>query len=229
MKDPTQAVADAVRLLMARAARFLNKAFEGKLQPVHITLISFLGHIPAAWALYDGRTLLAAYFITVFGLMDSLDGALAREQNSVSRIGMLLDSVSDRIKEALIYAALAVYVDLYVPEAGAWVVATLAGTSILVSYVRARGEATLASIRSHSYEANKVFVNGVSRYEVRMTLLVIGLVTGLLAPLMHLIIALNLLTAAMRFTQVGDQIKIAEYNESQIKKSDTKQKARKKK
>ncbi len=188
---------------MARVARSLNKVTKGKVLPVHITVLSLLGHIPAAWALYNCRPLLAAGLITVFGLMDSLDGALAREQKSASRLGMLFDSVTDRLKEILIYSTLAVYVAKHVPDAQPWLVAALAGTSILVSFVRARGEATMAGIDELDFEANKVFTDGLSRYEIRMAILVIGLISGFLAPLMMLMVALNLHTASMRFMQAS--------------------------
>lgn len=203
MKDPTRLIADGIRIFMARLARVLNKATRGTLRPAHITTLSFLGHIPAAWALWTGRPVLAAVLIIVFGLMDSLDGALAREQNGASRQGMLFDAVTDRMKEILLYTALVVYTTEHVPDVQAWVVVAVAGTSVLVSYVKAKGEMALASSSTDAQELNRTFDAGIARYEVRMALLVAGLLLGFLAPLLRFIIALNLITAALRFVQVS--------------------------
>lgn len=210
MQDPTKSIADAVRIMMASLARRLNKLTNGKLLPAHITVLSFLGHIPAAWALYTGRPILAAGLITVFGLMDSLDGALAREQNSASRIGMYFDAVTDRLKEVILYSALVVYTTTYVSGINAWAVVAVAGTSLLVSYVKSKGEMAFSGLDVDVQQLNRKFDDGFARYEIRMTLLVVGLVSGILAPLLHFIIALNLVTAATRFSVVSQELINAE-------------------
>ena len=207
MNDPTVEIVTFVRKMMAKEARLINRLFRGKLKPGHITLLSFLGHIPAAWALYTCRPILAAVLIAVFGILDAFDGALAREQKSASKIGMLLDSVSDRLKEILVYSALAVFVSNHVPEIGVWVVPAVLGTSVLVSYVRAKGETAIVEIVAENYRLNKVFLSGISRYEIRTFLLIIGLISGSLAPILYLILALNLITAIMRFFEVVTVLK----------------------
>ncbi len=202
--DPIKIVVDAVRSFMTQLAKVLNKVSNGAIKPVHITILSFLGHIPAAWALYSNRAVLAAVLIAVFGLMDALDGALAREQKSASRLGMFFDSVTDRIKEVLIYSALAVYVFQHEPTVQPWVVVALAGSSVLVSYVRARGETAIIQAEGGDKNSiNKVFMDGISRYEIRMALLIVGLLSGYLAPLLRLLVAFNLYTAALRFMQAA--------------------------
>jgi hypothetical protein len=49
---------------------------------------------------------------------------------------------------------------------------------------------------------NRVFSSGFARYEIRMVLLIFGLITGYISPLLNLIIALNLATVAIRFVDV---------------------------
>ncbi len=206
MNDPTETLGNGVRVLMSKLAVTLNKLFRGKLKPSHITVLSLLGHVPAAWALWNGKTTLAIIFIIVFGLMDALDGALARVQKSATRLGMLFDSVSDRLKETLLYAALAVFVSNNYPEVGVWVVPAVVGTSIFVSYVRARGETALTN--KSEEQLNKVFTSGIARYEIRMSLLIIGLISGFLPSMLNLIIALNLATASLRFMEVARLLSI---------------------
>lgn len=226
MHDPTKSISDAVRIMMSSFAGHLNRLTKGKLLPAHITVTSFLGHLPAAWALYSGRPLLAAGLITVFGLMDSLDGALAREQNSASRVGMYFDAVTDRLKEVILYSALIVYTTSYMPSVYPWAVVAVAGTSLLVSYVKAKGEMAFAGLDIDVQKLNRKFDDGLARYEIRMVLLVIGLATGILAPLLHFIIALNLITAATRFSVVSQELINAE--SAQIKAETTPKKTDKK-
>ena len=202
MQDPTEAITNNVRVIMSNFAIWLNKVFNGKLKPAHITTLSLLGHIPAAWALWTGRPYRACIYIAVFGLMDALDGALARAQNSASKQGMFYDAVTDRMKEVLLYSGLAVYVSRYLPETGVWVVPAVAGSSLLVSYVKAKGEMAVSDSMHDKQTLNRVFSSGFARYEIRMVLLIFGLITGYISPLLNLIIALNLATAAIRFVDV---------------------------
>ncbi len=211
MQDPTETIGNAVRVVMARFAHFLNNATNGAIKPAHITLLSLLGHFPAAWALWTGRPIFAAIYIAVFGLMDSLDGALAREQKSASKMGMFFDAVTDRLKETLIYSALAVYIahdPSYAKDISVWVVPAVASTSLLVSYVKAKGEMAVSTDAHDKQLLNRAFSQGIARYEIRMFLLIAGLVSGLLAPLLNLIIALNLITASMRFMEVARLLSI---------------------
>lgn len=206
MQDPTKTIADSVRVLMATFAKSLNKITKGKLKPVHITLLSFIGHLPAAWALFVGRPVLAAVLITVFGLMDSLDGALAREQGSASRLGMFFDAVTDRLKEIILYSTLVVYTQSLTPTVNAWAVVALAGTSIMVSYVKAKGEMAFSGTNVDVQKLNRTFDDGFARYEIRMVLLVVGLVSGALGPIINFIVALNLVTIAMRFSAISQEL-----------------------
>ncbi len=208
MNDPTTALVNHARILMAHLATFINRISGGRIKPAHITTLSLLGHFPAAWALYTHRPILAASLIIVFGLLDALDGALARVQKSVSKLGMFYDATTDRVKEILLYSALAVYVSKNVPEAGVWIVVTLMGTSLLVSYVKAKGEMAVSSKNHDKQTLNRAFGIGIARYEIRMTLLVIALLTGYIAPILRLIIALNMLTASVRFLEIAKLLSI---------------------
>jgi CDP-diacylglycerol--glycerol-3-phosphate 3-phosphatidyltransferase len=204
MQDTTKVIANHVRVLMSRLARNLDKATNGKIKPAHVTTVSLLGHIPAAWALWTGKPVLAAVLIAVFGLLDALDGALARAQGTASKLGMFYDAVTDRVKEIIIYSALAMYVSNNSIGADAWLVVAVAGTSILVSFVKAKGEMAVTAKNHDKQALNRAFDNGISRYEVRMALLITGLLlTDLLAPLLRLMVALNMFTAAIRFLEIS--------------------------
>ncbi len=209
MQDPTERIVHGVRIAMIRVARGLNRVSRGHIRPSHITLLSLLGHIPAVWALWTVRPYLASLLIAVFGLMDALDGALAREQGSASKLGMFFDAVTDRLKEIMVYAGLGVFVyhhPAYFDKVGLWAIPALAGTSILVSFVKAKGEMAIAETTKDRQALNRQFSQGIARYEIRMSLLILGLLSGYLAPILNLLIALNLLTAAERFIEVAQRL-----------------------
>lgn len=218
MNDPTQALTTHGRVIMARFARWLNKTTGGKLKPSHITTLSLLGHFPAGWALWTGRPILAAALIAVFASMDAIDGALAREQGSASKQGMFYDAVTDRLKEVILYSALGVFLARS-SYGNPWLAAALAGTSLLVSYVKAKGEMALSGGSTvDPQKMNRAFSDGLARYEVRMAILIIGLLLlPLLTPLLRLLVALNLFTAAGRFTEISKRLASRDADERIVK------------
>ena len=77
------------------------------------------------------------------GLLDTLDGALARKAGQSSPSGAFLDSVLDRASDFVIYLGLWAALILRVPRLSLWVTLLIffcIQGSYLVSYARARGE-----------------------------------------------------------------------------------------
>jgi phosphatidylglycerophosphate synthase len=174
-------VTKKVRILMTYIAGFLNYWSRGKLKPAHITAISLLGHIPVAWALITCRPILGAVLLAFFSLLDALDGALAREQNSATLSGMYFDAVSDRVKEIIVFSALAVFVSKHSDTNITWQIVAVVGTSILVSYTKAKGEMAIAGQEHDAQKLNRVFATGIASYEIRVVVIVIGLLFGVIA------------------------------------------------
>jgi len=170
-----------VRRGVNRIAVWVNRVSRGRITPDSVTLFGAAMHVPIALAIAFDRPYWAAGLLVVFGLFDALDGSLARLQERASTSGMLLDASTDRVKEAVLYSGVAyLFVEQGQP---AWAVAsvTLAlGASIIVSYVKAKGEAAIASVGHVIPHAklNRMFADGWFPFEVRMSLLVIGLVSG---------------------------------------------------
>jgi len=75
-------------------------------------------------------------FILVSGLIDILDGAVARATGKITKRGAFLDSTLDRVGEVAIYAG--IMIGSYTSPLWVLVAVTF---SLLVSYTRARGEA----------------------------------------------------------------------------------------
>ncbi len=108
--------------------------------PNSITLAGLPAAGAAAYLITASQLWPAGIVVLVAGLFDLMDGALARATGSVTRFGGLLDSVTDRVTEAVVLLGLLV---LFVHRAsmeGAVLAFVSLASSIMVSYVRARAE-----------------------------------------------------------------------------------------
>lgn len=195
-----------VRTAMGKVAVVLNRLSRGRLTANHVTIIGLLAHIPIAWLIGMGVFPLAALLLVVFGLFDTLDGALARLQKSESSAGMLLDASTDRFKEVLIYTGAAYFFVMNAQATAAvWAVAAC-GASLCVSYVKAKGEAAVRSSKLSASEVNRLFQDGLMRFEIRMFLVVVGLLSNQLAVVIILIALLSALTALQRLLNISRQL-----------------------
>ena len=158
-----------IRGWMRYPAQILDKLSGGRITPNFITFVSLLGHFAVVAALWRREPILAAFLLAFFGLMDSLDGALARLQKTSTLMGILFDSVSDRIKEVLVYIGISLWITYeYSSFDGFWLIIAVSGMSVIVSYIRARGETILnAASKNKPLEVNKIFTDGIARSEER--------------------------------------------------------------
>jgi archaetidylinositol phosphate synthase len=196
------------KTLMSKLAAVIDKASDGRVTPSQITLLSLLGHAFPVWSILTDHLLLAAITLLFFGLMDSLDGALARLQNRSSTVGMFYDSFSDRIKELVIYLAISVEFTQDHRVKLVWAVTATLGSSMLVSYVNAAGEMARSGDKQiKQSDLNKAFRAGIARYEIRMFILVVGLALDNIEWALGLIIVLSLLTAVLRFAKISSVLR----------------------
>jgi len=122
-------------------AGFLNRI---GLTPNTMTLLGLLGNTIGAVFLARGQMTVGGIVILLMGPVDALDGSMARLRGMDSKFGAFVDSVTDRYSELVIFGGLLYY---YVTQAkgnealiGALLVYLAAAGSVLVSYVRARGQ-----------------------------------------------------------------------------------------
>lgn len=148
----------------------------------------------AAWRVLAGDPVSAGLILIAGGVSDFLDGAVARATGRSTRFGAILDSVTDRISDGLIFSALV----WALHDAGATLAAALALASLLlsqlVSYIRAKAE-------SHGYDC-KV---GLMERAERVIALIAGLLFGILTLALAVIVAGSLVTFAQRIVHVGKQ------------------------
>jgi phosphatidylglycerophosphate synthase len=202
------AIRSAVRAIARAVARFLNAVSGGHITPSMVTYTGLLAHLPIAWLIATTHNVWAAGLLIIFGLFDVLDGELARLQGTTSQAGMLLDSVTDRVKEVLLYLGVS-YAIVFGerPHMAVWAVAAC-GASLLVSYVNAWGEAVSAG-QPKSHQINKAFRTGLMGYEVRMFVLVVGLLSNRIILATMVIALLASLTALQRFIKISQSLKHA--------------------
>ncbi len=118
-------------------AGFLNRL---GLMPNTMTIIGLIGNSFAAVLLARGEMTWGGMLILLFGPIDALDGTMARLRGMDGHFGAFVDSVTDRYSELVAFGGLLYfYLQTGDPLACMLVFAAAAG-SVLVSYVRARGE-----------------------------------------------------------------------------------------
>jgi len=210
MKSAIEKIKTVIRGIMSEVAKLLDMMTNGFIRPWHVSAVSFFGHVVVLLALSEAMFTEAAVLLIGFGLLDALDGAVARHQGSASTRGMLLDSTSDRLKEALIYAGLAYYFATITSPLGALYSALALGLSVSVSYVKAKGEVSLleqAQAKDKKIKnINREFGAGIFSYEVRMFVLVVALLAH--QPLYGVLVVAggSLLTFAARFHEVATRL-----------------------
>jgi CDP-diacylglycerol--glycerol-3-phosphate 3-phosphatidyltransferase len=155
----------------------------------HLTLLSLAANVVVGWLLTTDRHFLPGILLLPAGLFDIFDGSIARLRNEDSRLGALLDSVIDRVADAIVFGAL-----LYsligqgrTTEAGLALAALI--VSLLVSHLRAEAEA-----------AGLKLPGGLFQRLERYLALMVGLTApGALLPALAVLSALGALTALQRF------------------------------
>jgi len=178
-----------------RAQAFLNVLARGLnklgLTPNALTLIGLAGMCLIGGVLATGQFALGGLLIIASGILDALDGTLARMTNRVTKFGAFLDSTTDRFAEgALYFGILFWYTQLNQPTIIYLIYLTLLG-SLMVSYARARAEGIGVECKEGWF----------TRFE-RIALLVIGLLLTAFFGDAPLFIVLGILAVFTNVTAV---------------------------
>ena len=87
-----------------------------------------------------GRFWIGVVLLTVGGLMDTLDGVVAKAAGTASKRGAFFDSVADRVADALIFGGMAWYLASGHNPRLALLPFAILGVSAVISYERAKAE-----------------------------------------------------------------------------------------
>jgi CDP-diacylglycerol--glycerol-3-phosphate 3-phosphatidyltransferase len=139
--------------------------------------------------------LLGVALIIVGGLMDALDGAVAKAAGSASKRGAFFDSTSDRVADGLIFGGVAWYLAAGKHPELALLPFAIFGAGAVISYERAKAE-------SLGYSGK----GGLMERAERLILLGAALTFyWVMIPLLWLLLVLTAGTAAWRFMKVWAQ------------------------
>jgi CDP-diacylglycerol--glycerol-3-phosphate 3-phosphatidyltransferase len=111
------------------------------ISPNAITAIGTAGVAAGALGFFTrGEFFWGTIVITVFVLLDMLDGAVARVTGKISKWGAFLDSTMDRVADAAIFSGLLIGLYRGGQEGLAWVALYCLVAGVVVSYAKARAE-----------------------------------------------------------------------------------------
>lgn len=129
-------------MALTRLRRQASRVFNAVAEPLAVLpadLYTVLGLVGALLFLYSVHygALVASLFLALSGLLDALDGAVARKRGEAGPRGAFLDSMLDRVADTIY--ALGFYWLGYPGEA----VILFLGAALITSYARARYEAAI--------------------------------------------------------------------------------------
>jgi CDP-diacylglycerol---glycerol-3-phosphate 3-phosphatidyltransferase len=145
-------------------AGFLNHL---GLMPNTVTILGLVGNTLGALLIAMGHMTLGGILILLMGPVDALDGTMARMRGMAGHFGAFVDSVTDRYSELVIFAGLLYYYAQYGDKLGTILVYFAAAGSVLVSYVRSRGQ-------SLGWDTKVGVLTRMERYLVLSPTLIIG-------------------------------------------------------
>jgi CDP-diacylglycerol---glycerol-3-phosphate 3-phosphatidyltransferase len=161
--------------------------------PDQLTAFGLLASVATAIAIGSGHLVLGVVGIAVSGLGDLLDGAVARRTGQATARGAFFDSVSDRVSDVLLLGGVAWYLAARNPHLPVLALA-VAGTSMVISYERAKAESLGLQARG-----------GLMERAERFVFLGIGCAFNILVPVLWVMLALTAMTAVQRFVIVWRQ------------------------
>lgn len=167
------------------------------ISPNGLTIIGFLLTSFSALLLAFGYLFAGGLVLIVAALFDMLDGALARATGQVTKFGAFFDSSVDRYSESVILVALIYYYSgmSTSPLEPVLLAIALVG-SMMVSYTRARAEALGVECKV-----------GILQRTERIIVLVFGLLTGWMIPVLWVLAIFTNVTAMQRIYDVYKKTK----------------------
>lgn len=178
--------------LRPRITRFLEpigKALAAVgMTPTAMTVLGLVIVVAGSVVIATDALRTGASIVLLGSLLDGLDGAVARASNRVTAKGAFLDSAFDRLGEIAAFAGLGVAM---AGESRAMLLIVLAvGGALLVPYMRARAEA-------EGHEGG----GGLMGRAERIILFTLGLILGLVEPMLWTFVVLVWLTVVVRFVK----------------------------
>lgn len=161
--------------------------------PDGLTALGLAFSVITMLCIASGHLIWGMIGLILSGLVDLLDGSVARTTGRVSPRGSFFDSVADRVSDALVFLGVAWYLARQSAHLPILALAAVA-LAMLISYERAKAE-------SLGYDAR----GGIMERAERMVAIGIGLAFDVLVPILWIMVVLMAVTAVHRFVIVWRQ------------------------
>jgi phosphatidylglycerophosphate synthase len=169
-----------------------------RVSPNALTFASFIVACVSATFFAIGNFGAGGWLYLLTGILDILDGRVARATGKVSAGGAFFDSVMDRYAELVVFGGLSIF---YRDSWALYVVLLASLGSIMVSYTRARGEALGVNVNIGTMQRpERLFYLGVISGLAPIVETLFG--HGALPPFVPVVVALTLLGASANYTAV---------------------------
>jgi CDP-diacylglycerol--glycerol-3-phosphate 3-phosphatidyltransferase len=164
----------------------------------HLTATGLVMAAATAVAIGSGHLFVGLVLLGLAAIPDLLDGAVAKASGTSSPRGAFFDSVADRVTDSLVLGGIAWHFAVSRGGLAPMLPFAVLGASTLISYERAKAE-------SLGYDAK----GGIMERAERIIVLAVGLAFPvLLVPVLWLMLATTLFTAAQRFVKVWKQASV---------------------
>ena len=158
----------------------------------HFTILGLVLSVASCVAIGTGHLRLGLLLVVLTGLCDTFDGAVAKASGTSSVRGAFFDSVADRVSDSLLFFGVAWYFTVTEPGPLALLPMAVLASSSVISYQRAKAESLGLAAKG-----------GIMERAERIILLSLGLLfEALLVPVLVIMLALTMFTAAQRFVKV---------------------------
>ena len=77
-----------------------------RVRPWQLTLLSLILNVIVGWLIIEGEWFVAGWLLLVAGMCDVFDGSVARQRGEDRRSGAFMDSVLDRVSDAILFLSL---------------------------------------------------------------------------------------------------------------------------
>ncbi len=133
-----------VRFYYRTIESFIRPLMSTGVSPNTITFLALAASLAAAYYYSLGFFFMGGIFLLVAGLLDTVDGSVARLTGRTSKFGALLDSTLDRYAEFFVFFGLLIH---FQSSPVFYIVLLALMGSIMVSYIKARSQ-SLGNTRS---------------------------------------------------------------------------------
>jgi len=199
-------LASRLRAPINRIAQPLGRAVARTGVSANVVTLLGVALVAAGTVIFcTGRLVLGAAAVSVGGILDLVDGAVAKVTHTASTFGAFLDSTTDRLSDGILFSGVAWYLVEH-PNAGirlelsasAVLILALAVLTLgfLTSYIKGRAEAL-------GFECNL----GIAERGERVFVMAVSMYFNIMVPALVLLFVASSLTVVQRFVHVYLQAK----------------------